>query len=729
MPCRSPRFVFLLAFLSASAPRAVLARCDTVANASALADARKAIDAACPCASAATASAHIKCAKPVVASRIENGLLTKACKGEALKHATKSICGRPGAAVCCRVKTNGKTSHKITKSAAACTDTPTLTTCVSTYETIDYGCDAVGCVPPPVCGNYVVEPGETCEPPDGILCDASCHLIPCDPPVSSCGNGTVDAGEDCEPPGVGACGWTCHTTTCAGSGPGEIAIACASSGATVGAGSRGSDYLLAWSDLAYRPQSDMVARRFDPNGAAVDATAKFVSAGVQCASDESLPAVGADANGYVIAWYGAGLDFGFPYYAAAYARPYGADASLGPLDELIRVHPFGMCQANALWSDGGRARADRGRPHVRGDVDGRGRLLRRRPDLQDPERSAARLRDEPAGADDARPRLRLQFFPPCTLVRRRGESRDPGTIPSPSWHAHIPELEPAVLLRGLRLRELARGRRDDTNFNLCSRAPASATASTERWRPRTTSARRLGGRSATPDRHPCNAVAPAAAAPRPDGGVLLGERRERERVAGPVVAFDGTVWLVAGPKPRPAATISVRSRSRPTAPSSTRARGSSPRASATPRPRSRRRRTAARSSCTSARTGARRRPSAARSWAMKAITWIIQSLVALFALAESAHASDACPASYPHPARAPLVEASLLQAFVCCSCASGGGHAPNTTTEARTELRTRRDLQPAVRIAAARLALGTARAGLAQSQGREEVCSSDRATR
>src|SRR5262249_46295344 len=154
------------------------AYCDPVANASALADARKAIDTACPCGAAATASAHLHCAKPVVATRIANGLLAKVCKGEALKHATKSICGRPGAAVCCRVKNSGKTAHKIVKSAPACTDTPTLTACVSAYETIDYGCNATGCVPPPVCGNYVVETGETCDPPVATLCDASCHLIP-----------------------------------------------------------------------------------------------------------------------------------------------------------------------------------------------------------------------------------------------------------------------------------------------------------------------------------------------------------------------------------------------------------------------------------------------------------------------------------------------------------------------------------------------------------------------
>jgi hypothetical protein len=58
-------------------------------------------------------------------------------------------------------------------------------------------------------------------------------------------------------------------------------------------------------------------------------------------------------------------------------------------------------------------------------------------------------------------------------------------------------------------------------------------------------------------------------------------------------------------------------------------------------------------------------------------------MFALATLAASAHASDPCPASYPHPARASLVKAPLVQAFVQCTCGySGvGGNTPNTTTE------------------------------------------------
>ncbi len=112
-------FVAVVA-LGAAAPRAH-ATCDVAANASALAAARDAIDDACPCAAAESRGAYVRCAKPVVAARISGGMLAKECKSKALEHVTKSICGRPGAVVCCRVKTaTGKTAHKVTKSSSAC---------------------------------------------------------------------------------------------------------------------------------------------------------------------------------------------------------------------------------------------------------------------------------------------------------------------------------------------------------------------------------------------------------------------------------------------------------------------------------------------------------------------------------------------------------------------------------------------------------------------------------
>jgi hypothetical protein len=71
----------------------------------------------------------------------------------------------------------------------------------------------------PVCGDARIEPGEECDPPNGLTCDDSCRLIP------PCGNGRIDPGEECDfaIPSSLICDSTCHFATC-GNGhldPGE----------------------------------------------------------------------------------------------------------------------------------------------------------------------------------------------------------------------------------------------------------------------------------------------------------------------------------------------------------------------------------------------------------------------------------------------------------------------------------------------------------------------------
>jgi hypothetical protein len=55
----------------------------------------------------------------------------------------------------------------------------------------------------PVCGNAVVEPGEECDPPDGVHCAAGCRWI--------CGDGVVQAPEQCEPPNTPTCDAMCRS--------------------------------------------------------------------------------------------------------------------------------------------------------------------------------------------------------------------------------------------------------------------------------------------------------------------------------------------------------------------------------------------------------------------------------------------------------------------------------------------------------------------------------------
>lgn len=68
---------------------------------------------------------------------------------------------------------------------------------------------------PGICGDGVIDPGETCDPPrgpssnGGRICDATCHM-------PTCGNGVIDPGETCDPPNFTTCDTTCN----------EIPIAC-----------------------------------------------------------------------------------------------------------------------------------------------------------------------------------------------------------------------------------------------------------------------------------------------------------------------------------------------------------------------------------------------------------------------------------------------------------------------------------------------------------------------
>ncbi len=62
--------------------------------------------------------------------------------------------------------------------------------------------DETGCaIPEAECGNGIVDVGEQCDPPDGIICDGNCLVIaggPPPPPPPVCGNGVVEAGEECD---------------------------------------------------------------------------------------------------------------------------------------------------------------------------------------------------------------------------------------------------------------------------------------------------------------------------------------------------------------------------------------------------------------------------------------------------------------------------------------------------------------------------------------------------
>jgi hypothetical protein len=92
-------------------------RCD---NDAAVAAARAAAAAQCDCATAENHGQYVRCVGDVAKTRAGNGSLPTECKGEVVRCAAKSTCGKPEAVTCCRVDRRGKVKCSVKKSAAKC---------------------------------------------------------------------------------------------------------------------------------------------------------------------------------------------------------------------------------------------------------------------------------------------------------------------------------------------------------------------------------------------------------------------------------------------------------------------------------------------------------------------------------------------------------------------------------------------------------------------------------
>jgi hypothetical protein len=103
------------------------------------------------------------------------------------------------------------------------TDSHVPTAC-STTATLTIKCDNVA-----TCGNGIVEPGETCDPPNGTTCDSTCHTI-----VTSTGGTTGSGGA------AGAAGGTTGTGGATGGTTGTGGAAGAAGGTTGTGGAAGA---------------------------------------------------------------------------------------------------------------------------------------------------------------------------------------------------------------------------------------------------------------------------------------------------------------------------------------------------------------------------------------------------------------------------------------------------------------------------------------------------------
>lgn len=325
------------------------AACDPAGeDAAAVAAARLAIDAACPCAAAPSPKAHRNCAATAIRSRIGAGSLRPTCRREALRHAKLSVCGRPGSVVCCRVGTGGRRRHRVVADAQSCASGPRTAVCVSRWPSVPTGCDASGCVPGP-CGDGTLDPGEECDPPNGFSCDPSCRVV-CSPPPSTCGNGWLDPGEACEPPGAGGCTPNCQAAPCGPPITGEIAIACVEQpegrAVQVAAATHGRGYLVAWTGPFRRWYPEILARRFDGDGAPSNPTVRVLTADAACGMLHSHPGAGSDDAASYVAWttYGRVPGTDTPFEAVE-GRRIGAGGDQEEIDRLAEVIPFGMCRS------------------------------------------------------------------------------------------------------------------------------------------------------------------------------------------------------------------------------------------------------------------------------------------------------------------------------------------------------------------------------------------------
>lgn len=260
-----------LATPAAAAP----ARCDvTGTDAVAVAAARDAVHAACDCDGALTSATYRRCVRATLAPLVGSSLST-VCEREVVRIETRSTCGRRERVVCCQTSRRDVTKARLVREGR-CGAPRDGSACVDQTSYLFDACTVEGCSPP-TCGNWVPEPGEECDPPDGRVCSPTCKLcLPDGCPVeTSCGDGTLDAGEACDPPNGTTCSRSC--TSCAPAGPGEILIGCTAGNSVASASALSDTLLVAFSETAPGGVNHVAARRLANDGTLIDASALALS--------------------------------------------------------------------------------------------------------------------------------------------------------------------------------------------------------------------------------------------------------------------------------------------------------------------------------------------------------------------------------------------------------------------------------------------------------------------
>lgn len=163
--------------------------------------ARAAIQSTCGCPTAAgTRSAYLACARDVVKQRIAAGTLPGTCRATVTKCVSKSTCGKPGAATCCRTTRTGKTTCSVVANATRCRAPSGGSACVGQYASCCDACTATGCRPTPTpAPTPTPTPVPTATPPIPTLAPlpALCQPLIGLPPLLTVPFTVVEGSPDC----------------------------------------------------------------------------------------------------------------------------------------------------------------------------------------------------------------------------------------------------------------------------------------------------------------------------------------------------------------------------------------------------------------------------------------------------------------------------------------------------------------------------------------------------
>src|SRR5258706_9826546 len=138
--------VMTFALITVAPGVATAKRC---ANDAAVAATRAAAAARCDCAAAENHGQYVSCVAGVAKEFAGTGVLPEECKGEVVRCAAKSTCGKPEAVTCCRVDRRGKVKCSTKKSADKCQPPNGGTACIGSATSCCEACGSAGGGGPP----------------------------------------------------------------------------------------------------------------------------------------------------------------------------------------------------------------------------------------------------------------------------------------------------------------------------------------------------------------------------------------------------------------------------------------------------------------------------------------------------------------------------------------------------------------------------------------------------